>query len=371
MELGTLKQIRLFEDTPLILENGETIGPIDVGFETYGELSATRDNCILLEHALTGTAHAAKHFEDDVAGWWDDFIGTGKTLDPADYFLVCANVFGGCSGTTGPSSVNPRTDTAYRLNFPGFSIKDIVKVQKALLDALGVVHVVSVIGGSMGGMQATQWAIDYPEMTGTVINLASPLAASPEAIGYNLIMRMAILNDPDFNGGNYVGQPEGGLATARMVGMMTYRTSELFSKRFERFTVADSSPGAFSKEHFQVESYLQYQGDTFVERFDANSYLYLTKAIDLFDVTVNGINEKPLFADIQIPYLLVGVTSDQLFRINDLRRDYELLKEWDVPVTYYEVDSDYGHDAFLVEVEKFHPLISTFFDTAFATDAKK
>ncbi|MBC1811996.1 homoserine O-acetyltransferase [Listeria booriae] len=360
MELGTLKQIRLFEEAPLILENGETIGAIDVGFETYGELSATGDNCILLEHALTGTAHAAKHFEEDVAGWWDDFIGTGKTLDPADYFLVCTNVFGGCSGTTGPSSIDPKTGAEYRLNFPGFSIKDIIKVQKALLDALGVVHVVSVIGGSMGGMQATQWAIDYPEITGSVINLASPLAASPEAIGYNLIMRMAILNDPDFNGGNYVGQPEGGLATARMVGMMTYRTSELFSKRFERFTVADSSPGAFSKEHFQVESYLQYQGDTFVERFDANSYLYLTKAIDLFDVTVNGIDEKPLFAGIQIPYLLVGVTSDQLFRINDLRRDYELLKDRHVPVTYYEVDSDYGHDAFLVEVEKFHPLISTF-----------
>ncbi|EAE8759452.1 homoserine O-acetyltransferase, partial [Listeria monocytogenes] len=284
------------------------------------------------------------------------------TIDTDKYFLVCTNVFGGCSGTTGPSSINPKTGEPFRLQFPGFSIKDIIKVQRELLEQLGVTRIVSVIGGSMGGMQATEWAIDYADITDSIINIASPLAAGPDAIGYNLIMRMAILNDPDFNGGNYVGQPEGGLATARMVGMMTYRTSELFSKRFERFTVAESSPAAFSKEHFQIESYLQYQGDTFVERFDANSYLYLTKAIDLFDVTAPAKDDLPAFAKIKIPYLLIGITTDQLFRIHDLRRGYELLKEWDVPVTYHEVASEYGHDAFLVkkEVPKFEPLIRSF-----------
>lgn len=360
-----LEQKELFAHHPFILENGERLGPITIGYETYGTLSPERDNCILLEHALTGTAHAAKHDEADTPGWWDPYIGPGKTVDTNKYFVVCTNVFGGCSGTTGPSSINPQTGEAFRLEFPGFSVKDIIKVQRELLEELHITKLKAVIGGSMGGMQATQWAIDYPEITESIINIASPLACGPDAIGYNLIMRMAILNDPDFNGGNYVGQPEGGLATARMIGMMTYRTSELFSKRFERFTVAESSPRAFSKEHFQIESYLQYQGDSFVERFDANSYLYLTKAIDLFDVTSAAENERPPFSDISIPYLLIGITTDQLFRIHDIRRHYRLLKEWHIPVHYHEIASEYGHDAFLVEEEKekFAPVIQHFLET--------
>ncbi|WP_163654855.1 homoserine O-acetyltransferase [Listeria sp. PSOL-1] len=357
-----LKQVVLFEETPFILENGAKLTEVMIGYETYGILNKTGDNVILLEHALTGTAHAAKHFAEDEAGWWDSYIGPGKALDTTKYFIICTNVFGGCSGTTGPSSLNPKTGKAFRLTFPGFSIKDIIRLQRELLTALEIRHLIAVIGGSMGGMQATQWAIDYPDITDTAINIASPLAAGPDAIGYNLIMRMAILNDPDFNEGNYDGQPEGGLATARMIGMMTYRTSELFSKRFKRFTVSESSPSAFSKEHFQVESYLHYQGDAFVERFDANSYLFLTKAIDLFDVTVPRSGEISCCETIRIPYLMIGITSDQLFRIHDLRRHHNVLKAAQVPVTYVEVDSEYGHDAFLVEEEtsKFANLITDF-----------
>lgn len=357
-----LKQQLLFQKEALILENGAVLQPVEIGYETYGRLNSDKSNVILLEHALTGTAHAAKHDETDTPGWWDDYIGPGKPLDTNHYFIICTNVFGGCSGSTGPSSINPETGTPYRLSFPGFSIKDIVRVQFELVCSLHISKLKAVIGGSMGGMQATEWAISYPDHVESVINIASPLAASPDAIGFNLIQRMAILNDPDFNDGNYSSQPEGGLATARMIGMMTYRTSELFSKRFERFTVAESSKSAFSKEHFQIESYLQYQGDSFVERFDANSYLYLTKAIDLFDVIHSQDNAAPPYSQIKIPYLLIGITTDQLFRISDLRRDFELLKVAGVPVTYHEIDSEYGHDAFLVhsEATKFAPILTEF-----------
>ncbi|KMT59749.1 homoserine O-acetyltransferase [Listeria fleischmannii 1991] len=357
-----LKQQLLFQKEAFILENGATLQPVEIGYETYGQLNADKSNAILLLHALTGTAHAAKHHEADTPGWWDDYIGPGKALDTDRFFVICPNVFGGCSGSTGPSSINPKTGIPYRLSFPGFSVKDIVRVQYELIKTLHISKLKAVIGGSMGGMQATEWAICYSDHVNSVINIASPLAASPDAIGFNLIQRMAILNDPDFNDGNYIAQPEGGLATARMVGMMTYRTSELFSKRFERFTVAESSKSAFSKEHFQIESYLQYQGDSFVERFDANSYLYLTKAIDLFDVIRSQESEAPPYSHIKIPYLLIGITSDQLFRISDLRRDFELLKAAGVPVTYHEIDSEYGHDAFLVhsEVIKFAPILTEF-----------
>ncbi|WP_239256752.1 homoserine O-acetyltransferase MetX [Listeria ilorinensis] len=359
-----LQQEILFAEQPFVLENGETLCPIVIGYETFGKLNAARDNVILLEHALTGTAHAAKHFEDDDPGWWDDYIGSGKALDTDRYYIICTNVFGGCSGSTGPSSINPLTGKAFRLSFPGFSILDIVHAQLGLIQALGIKKLAAVVGGSMGGMQATQWAISYPELVDAVINIASPLAAGPDAIGYNLIMRMAILNDPDFNDGHYSGQPEGGLSTARMIGMMTYRTSELFSKRFERFTVAESSPGAFSKEHFQIESYLQYQGDVFVERFDANSYLYLTKAIDLFDISRSLLNDHSECNKIHVPYLLIGITTDQLFRIHDIRKSYKQLKQAGIPVTYHEVSSEYGHDAFLVSSErsKFQPQIQQFLE---------
>ncbi|WP_088825486.1 homoserine O-acetyltransferase MetX [Listeria goaensis] len=357
-----LKQQLLFQKEAFILENGARLQPIEIGYETYGTLNDDKTNVILLEHALTGTAHAAKHHETDAPGWWDDYIGPGKALDTKHYFIICTNVFGGCSGSTGPSSVNPDTGAQYRLSFPRFSVKDIVRVQYELIKTLGITKLKAVIGGSMGGMQATEWAVSYSDAVSSVINIASPLAASPDAIGFNLIQRMAILNDPEFNDGNYLTQPEGGLATARMVGMMTYRTSELFSQRFERFTVDESSKDTFSKEHFQIESYLQYQGDSFVERFDANSYLYLTKAIDLFDVIRSQDGAAPSYTHIQVPYLLIGITSDQLFRIRDLRRDFELLKTAGVPVSYHEIDSDYGHDAFLVqsEVPKFAPILSEF-----------
>lgn len=357
-----LKQQLLFQKNALVLENGAVLQPIEIGYETYGTLNEEKTNVILLEHALTGTAHAAKHHAADAPGWWDDYIGPEKALDTNRYFIICTNVFGGCSGSTGPSSINPDTGEPYRLSFPRFSVRDIVRVQYELIQELGISKLKAVIGGSMGGMQATEWAVSYSDTVCSVINIASPLAASPDAIGFNLIQRMAILNDSEFNDGNYTTQPEGGLATARMVGMMTYRTSELFSKRFERFTVDESSPGAFSKEHFQIESYLHYQGDSFVERFDANSYLYLTKAIDLFDVIHSQDGAAPSYTQIKVPYLLIGITSDQLFRIRDLRRDFELLKKAGVPVSYHEIDSDYGHDAFLVqsEVPKFAPILSEF-----------
>ena len=323
--------LTLFKDKPLSLTLGGTLSPVDVAYQTYGQLNADKSNAVLLCHALTGDAEP--YFDNASKGWWQDFIGPSLAFDTNQYFFICSNVLGGCKGTTGPASINPQTGKPYGSQFPIITVQDIVNVQKALIDALEIPHLHCVAGGSFGGMQATQWAISYPDFVSNIINLCSSLTLSAEAIGFNHVMRQAIINDPYFNQGDYYeGQsPDNGLKIARMLGMLTYRTD--------------------------VESYLSYQGLKFLDRFDANTYLRLLRALDLYEPSLGYANEKAALSRIKANYTLVGVTSDQLFKQVDLHKSKQALEEAGVNVHYSEFHSTFGHDAFLVDYDFFEPMI--------------
>lgn len=339
--------VTIFDKSPLSLQLGGTLSPITVAYQTYGTLNAEKDNAILLCHALTGDAEPY-HTPPADKGWWQDFIGKGLAFDTERYFLICSNVLGGCRGTTGPASVNPQTNKPYGSQFPIITVQDIVQVQKALLDTLGIHQLHAVVGGSFGGMQATQWGISYPKSVKNIINLCSSLTLSAEAIGFNHVMRQAILNDPHFNHGDYYDglPPANGLKIARMLGMLTYRTDIQLAKAFGREIKVQ---GEIWGDHFQVESYLSYQGDKFLARFDANSYLRLLRALDLYDPALGFDNEKTALNRIQANYTLIAVTSDQLFKINDVHKTRQRLEEAGVKVNYHEFHSNFGHDAFLVD----------------------
>lgn len=349
------KQVTLFESEPLQLVLGGTLSPITVAYQTYGTLNAEKSNAVLLCHALTGDAEPY-YSSGTEKGWWQEFIGAGLAFDTDKYFFICSNVLGGCKGTTGPASVNPATGKPYGGQFPIITVQDIVKVQKALLDYLEIPKLQAVAGGSFGGMQANQWAIDYPDCVENVINLCSSLTLSAEAIGFNHVMRQAIINDPHFNQGDYYDgtPPDNGLKTARMLGMLTYRTDIQLAKAFGREMKQQSSIWG---DFFQVESYLSYQGKKFLDRFDANSYLRLLRALDLYDPAVGFSNENEALSRIQANYTLVAVTSDQLFKLVDVHRSRQRLEQNGVPVNYYEFHSDFGHDAFLVNYDFFEEMI--------------
>lgn len=344
------QQITLFRNAPLALTLGGQLSPIEVAYQTYGKLNADGSNAILICHALTGDAEP--YFAEQGQGWWQNFMGDGLALDTSRYFFICSNVLGGCKGTTGPASVNPQTGKPYGSRFPNIVVQDIVKVQKALLDRLGIRHLKAVIGGSFGGMQATQWAIDYPDFMDNVVNLCASVFFSAEAIGFNHIMRQVIINDPNFNGGDYydAAPPAQGLSIARMLGMLTYRTDVQLAKAFGRATKAE---GELWGDYFQVESYLTYQGKKFLDRFDANSYLHLLRALDMYDPTIGYGDIKTALTRIKARYTLVCVTTDQLFKPLDLYKSKQLLEQSGVDLRFYEVPSDYGHDAFLVDYDAF------------------
>ncbi|MDH2925495.1 homoserine O-acetyltransferase [Nicoletella semolina] len=349
------QQIRLFEQQPLELLFGGSLSAIDVAYQTYGKLNQNRSNAILLCHALTGDAEP--YFANSAnKGWWQDFIGSGLAFDTDKYFLICSNVLGGCKGTTGPMSINPHTNKPYGSEFPIISIQDIVQVQKALIAQLGIPKLHAVVGGSFGGMQATQWAISYPDFVDNIINLCSSLTLSAEVIGFNHIMRQAIINDPHFNNGNYYDStpPNKGLTIARMLGMLTYRTDLQLAKAFGRET---KQQGDIWGDLFQVESYLSYQGKKFLDRFDANSYLRLLRAMDLYDPALGYVNEQEALKRIKARYTLVGVTSDQLFKQIDVHKTKQKLENAGVSVNFYEFHSDFGHDAFLVDYAFFEEMI--------------
>lgn len=342
----TIKKTILFQQQPLFLGLGGQLSQIEVAYQTYGKLNADKSNAVLICHALTGDAVP---FAEGKQGWWQSFMGEGLALDTSRYFFICSNVLGGCQGTTGPSSINPQTQKPYGSQFPYVLVQDMVRVQKALLDNLGIEHLRAVIGGSFGGMQATQWAIDYPDFMDNVVNLCSSLSMSAEAIGFNHVMRQAVINDPNFNGGDYyhTGKtPEQGLATARMLGMLTYRTDLQFSKAFGRATKEATH---FLGDYFQVESYLTYQGQKFLSRFDANSYVYLLRALDLYDPSLNYPSLTAALQRIQANYTLIAVETDQLFKLAELHKSKKCLEESGVKLIYHELYSDYGHDAFLVD----------------------
>ena len=349
-------------DRPLKLESGATLEPpIQVAYETYGKLNADRTNVILICHALSGNAHAAgRHKPDDPhPGWWDNAIGPGKAFDTDRYFIVCSNVIGGCAGSTGPASVNPKTGKPYGLTFPVVTIRDMIEVQAWLLDYLKIPTLLCVTGGSMGGMQALQWSISYPERVRSAIVLASTASVSPQAIAFDEVARQAIYADPNWKHGDYYESepPNRGLAVARMVGHITYLSDKSMRQKFGRYLQERERYGYDFQTEFKVESYLRYKGDHFIKRFDANSFLYITKAIDYFDLS-NGrvVQDKadlaPAFQKARAKFLVVSYSSDWLYPPEESEQIVRALLQNGLDATYVEIQSDYGHDAFLLEAEK-------------------
>ncbi len=351
------------QNDPMILESGCTLGPVDIIYETYGQPNADRSNAILICHALSGDHHAAGVHDphDRYAGWWDSMIGPGKGFDTTQYWVICANIIGGCKGSTGPMSNNPATNQSYGLDFPIVTIGDMVEAQKRLLDHLGISRLFSIVGGSMGGFQALEWSLRYPEMVRSVICIASAARLSTQAIAFNAVGRSAITRDPEWQKGRYTGKgPEQGLATARMVGHITYLSEMLLDSKFgRRLQSADRLSYNFTTE-FAIESYLDHKGSAFTERFDANSYLYITKAMDYFDIARSYGPLKQAFAQTASRFLFVSYSSDWLFPTSQSKEMVRALLSNGKAVSFIEIDSPYGHDAFLVEEEKLARAITGF-----------
>lgn len=333
-------------ENPLELTLGGILTHIDVGYETYGELNAQGDNAILICHALTGSAHAAGvHEEGQVPGWWDPLIGPGKPIDTNKYFVICSNILGGCYGTTGPTSTNPETGEPYRLEFPEYTIRDMVHVQKRLVDALGVTELRAVIGGSMGGMQVLEWAVMYPDFVRAIVPIAIGARHSAWAIGLSEVARRAITSDPAWNNGNYpVGtQPEVGLGLARAIAMVSYRSYRSFEQKFGRDRT--SSPSNLLGSSFEISSYLAYHGVKLVERFDANTYLFLTRAMDEYDIADGRDTLRAVLGTIRAEALVMGIDSDVLY----VEEEVNYIAEHVPNAKYVTIRSPHGHDAFLIE----------------------
>lgn len=332
----------------LDLDCGVALAPVEVAYETYGQLNEARSNAILIVHAFSGDAHAAGD-----GGWWNRMIGPGLGFDTDKYFVICSNVLGGCRGTTGPGSINPATGCPWAMTFPAITIADMVRLQKKLVEKLGIERLLAVAGGSMGGMQALEWAVTYPESVAAAIPIATTARHSAQQIAFNEVGRQAIMADPDWNNGDYYGsQPPGrGLAVARMVGHITYMSDDSMRDKFGRRL---QKPG-----QFQVESYLSHNGYKFVDRFDANSYIYITRAMDIFDLTQRGTLAS-LFEGAQARFLVISFTSDWLYPSYQSTEITRALRARNCDVAYCELDSRWGHDAFLVDVDQQTPVIAGF-----------
>lgn len=349
----------------LFLESGQKCGPITLAYETYGELNSDKSNAVLIVHALSGDAHVAGfHPGDKDPGWWDSMIGPGMAFDTKKYFVICSNVIGGCKGSTGPSSINPETKKPYGLDFPIITIEDMVNAQKYLIDHLGIERLLCVVGGSMGGMQVLQWVASYPHMVRCAIPIATTLKHSPQQIAFDEVGRQAIMADPDWREGKYYdqGQPEKGLAVARMIGHITYMSDKSMEEKFSR-RLKDKNFSFEFKTDFEVEGYLRYRGDTFVKRFDANSYLYITKAMDYFDLSGDKMLQKGKPAETR--FLVLAFQSDWLYPAYQSQEIVRQLKMRRMDATYCEIKSTYGHDAFLLEIEEETHLIKHFLDKTF------
>jgi homoserine O-acetyltransferase len=349
----------------LKLECGKTLGPVTLAYETYGTLNADKSNAILVCHALSGDAHAAGvHEGEDNPGWWEDMIGPGKAFDTDRYFVISSNVIGGCKGSTGPSSINPKTGKPYALDFPMITVADMVNAQRHLIDHLGIGKLLSVAGGSMGGMQVLQWVASYPERVRSAIPIATALKHSPQQIAFNEVVRQSIMADPDWRQGNYYeyGQPAKGLAVARMIGHITFMSDQSMEEKFSRRLKNGDYSFKFGAD-FEVEGYLRYRGDSFVKRFDANSYLYITKAVDYFDLSDGKLvsRDKP----IDTRFLVISFKSDWLYPPYQSQEIVRQLKAGFIEATSCEIASTYGHDAFLVEVEEQTHLIRHFLEKTY------
>jgi len=362
-------------DNPLPLNCGIDLAPVTVEYETYGTLSPAKDNAIFILHALSGDAHAAgwdanwkkdnRPWRKTKPGWWDEAIGPGKTFDTNLYFVICANILGSCYGTTGPWETDPATGKPYGLNFPVVTVEDCVRLHLRLQDYLGIEKLLAVTGGSLGGQQALAWIINYPERVRSAVIYSSSARLGAQGLAFNAVGRQAIFNDPCFNGGNYYGStpPGGGLELARMLGHITYLSYESMEGKFGRSFQNGSKPCYRLNNEFSVESYLEHQGRSFVQRFDANSYLYLTRAMDYFDAAAYGDGDlaKACYG-IKAKILLIAYSSDWLYPPTTTRALAKAMIANNKPVSYIEIPSDYGHDAFLLEVYRTAPFVGSFLE---------
>lgn len=372
--VGIVKTEYLQIDEPIELDCGKSLENVTVAYETYGELNKDKSNAILVCHALTGDAHAAGWHEGaSKPGWWEIVIGPGKALDTEKYFIICSNVLGGCKGTTGPSSINPDTGKEYGIDFPVITIKDMVEVQKKLIEYFKIDQLYAIIGGSMGGMQVLQWMVTYPGMMKKAVPMATAAMSSPQQIAFNAVGRQSIFADPDWNAGNYyeTGKvPRNGLSIARMIAHITYLSEESMYIKFGR-NLQDKDEISYDfTTDFQVESYLKYQGESFVKRFDANSYLYITKAVDLFDLSVNN-SLVDGFKGIEAKVEVISVDSDWLYPTEQSTEILTALNANDVKASYSEIKSNYGHDAFLLEKGQLNFILSKFLADSVVTDLMK
>jgi len=361
--------VELGAKTPLRLDSGAFLGPFTIAFQTYGKLNADRSNAILVCHALTGDQYPAEqHPVTDKGGWWDLMIGTGKVIDTTRYFVICSNVLGGCMGTTGPSSINPKSGKTYGLEFPVITIGDMVRAQTMLIDHLGIEKLFCVIGGSMGAMQVLEWASKYSNRIYTAVPIAGAPRHSAQNIAFHEVGRQAIMADPDWCQGNYMAQkkrPRRGLAVARMEAHITYLSEPALHRKFgRRLQERDQLSYGFDAD-FEVESYLRHQGSSFVERFDANSYLYITRAMDYFDLAAehNGVLANA-FRDTSVRFCVVSFSSDWLYPTIESRAVVHALNAVAANVSFLEVETDKGHDAFLLDEPVLHKTLSGFLDGA-------
>lgn len=360
--------IQLGLDEPLKLDCGVKLGPFTVGYQTYGTLNADKSNAVLVCHALTGDQYVAStHPITGKPGWWHILVGPGRPLDPERYFIICANVLGGCLGTTGPASMNPETGKPYGLSFPVITIADMVRAQAMLLDKLGVEQLFCVIGGSMGGMQVLQWAAMYPERVYAAVPIACAARHSAQNIAFHEVGRQAIMADPEWRGGEYGlhgTTPRAGLAVARMAAHITYLSEAALRRKFGRKLQNRAALTYGFDADFQVESYLRHQGVTFVERFDANSYLYITRAMDYFDMAADKGSLANVFSGTKVRFCLVSFTSDWLFTTWEMREIVHALNAAAADVSFVEIETDKGHDAFLLDEPELHETLAGFLNAA-------
>lgn len=341
------QKVTLFRDAPLTMESGATLGPIEVAYETYGALAPDGGNAILICHALTGSAHAAWYNDpsEKAPGWWDPIVGPGRAFDTDRAFVICSNVLGGCYGTTGPISIDPATGERFGMRFPQMSIRDMVHVQKALCDHLGVKRLLTIAGGSMGGMQVLEWPLLYPDMVCSIMPIATAGRHSAWCVALNEVARESILLDPSWRGGSYETQPARGLGLARMLAMISYRSDIEYADRFRRDRVSPDGPCFDPNNRFQVESYLHYQGEKLVQRFDANTYLYITRAMDYHDISRGRAAYTDVLGEIRCPALCAGISTDVLYPVHEQKELCRAMPN----ARYFQIDSIHGHDAFLIE----------------------
>ena len=361
--------IRFGPDKPLRLESGERLSQLEIAYRTYGELNADRSNAVLVCHALTGDQHvASEHPVTGKPGWWTQVVGPGRPLDPAKHFIICSNVIGGCMGSSGPSSIDPETGKVYGLSFPVITVPDMVRAQTMLIDALGIDTLFAVVGGSMGGMQVLQWAADSPERLFSAVCIAAASRHSAQNIAFHEVGRQAIMADPDWRGGAYAlygVRPEKGLAVARMAAHITYLSEPALQRKFGRELQRDGLSWGFDAD-FQVESYLRHQGSSFVDRFDANSYLYITRAVDYFDLTEasGGVLANAFATARDVRFCALSFTSDWLYPTQESRTIVRALNAAGCRASFVEIETDKGHDAFFLDEPVLRTALTGFLESA-------